>query len=124
MSRPEKRSAPAATPTPTEVARSAPEYGCLIRLVWLVLGSGILFFILISIISHRGTFFSALDGAFGATVVILIAVRYIDITRLNGQTASGEPATLAHWRRYSVMLLSCGAAAWAVAHAIAYLGNK
>ena len=124
MSRPEKRSALTGAPTPTEVARGTPEYGCLIRLIWLVLGSGILFFIWISILSHKGTFFSALDAAFGATVALLIAVRYIDITRLNGQTASGEPATLAHWRRYSVMLLSCGAVAWAVAHAIAYLGNK
>ena len=124
MTKPEKRSTPVPAPTPAEVAPGTSGYGCLVRLIWLVAGSGILIFIWISILSHRGTFLSIFDGAFGATVVLLITVRYIDIAWLNGRTASGEPASLAHWRRYSVMLLSCGAAAWAVAHAIAYLGNK
>ena len=124
MAGPEKRSTPVATPTRTETSPATTGYGCLFRLFWMVFGSGILLFLWFFILSHSGTFFSLFDTAFGATVALLIAVRYVDITRLNGQTASGEPATLAHWRRYTFGLVLFGAAAWAAAHAIAYLANK
>jgi len=111
MSRPEKRSAPIATSTHTEASPGATGYGCLTRLVWLLWGGSILLFIWISILSHRGSSFSIFDGAFWATAALLVSVRYVDITRMNGQTASGEPATLAHWRRYVAMLVSCSTGA-------------
>ena len=47
-----------------------------------------------------------------------IAARRVDITRWAGKTASGEPATLAHWRRYAVTVVFVTAIASVVAHAI------
>ncbi len=35
----------------------------------------------------------------------LILARYVDIRYLKGETTDNKPATLKHWRRYSVIVL-------------------
>jgi hypothetical protein len=50
--------------------------------------------------------------------VLTIAARRVDITRWQGTTASGEPATLAHWRRYAATVVLVAAAACVVAHMV------
>ncbi len=52
----------------------------------------------------------------------LIAVRYVDITRFKGETADGEPATLAHWRRYAIIVMLTSAVAWGFARVAASQG--
>jgi len=42
---------------------------------------------------------------FWLVALALILARYIDIRYLKGETADNKPATLKHWRRYSVILL-------------------
>jgi hypothetical protein len=51
----------------------------------------------------------------------MIIVRLLDIKFLNGQTATGEPASVKHWRRYAIMLVLISAVIWAAAHATAHL---
>lgn len=35
----------------------------------------------------------------------LVLVRFVDIRYLKGETMDGDPATLKHWRRYTLRLL-------------------
>jgi hypothetical protein len=104
-------------PIPTEDNAS----GCLIRLVWMLLGNIIWAVSAISIAMHSSSL-SVADAIFWATVAGLIGVRHIDIARFGGQTASGQPATLSHWRRYAIMLVVLSFAVWIVVHAIAWKG--
>lgn len=88
----------------------------LVRLFWMMLGPCVLFF-LAFFIARRPTL-PALDIAFWAIVVALIVVRHIDITRLNGLTAEGEPATLHHWRRFVFVLILVSGTLWLLAHTL------
>lgn len=61
----------------------------------------------------------AFDAVVAVTTALMIAARRVDIVQHHGRTAGDEPATLADWRRYTVLLLVVTAAAWSVAHVIA-----
>ena len=93
--------------------------GCLVRLGWMLFGSAILLFSAIGIIQHEG-FLSVADGAFWAALAACIVLRYIDIKYFKGHAASGQPATMVHWRRYALTLLILGAAVWGAAHGISW----
>jgi len=94
--------------------------GCLVRLGWMVYGVATLYISAIFIAKHRGSL-SLADGVFWSAIVVCIGLRYVDIKHFHGQTAAGEPATMAHWRRYVLLLSSLALGLWAVAHAIGYL---
>lgn len=84
----------------------------LIRLYWLFLGNAILAFLLVFIVEKHPKLPSLFDVAYLATLASLILVRYVDIRFLNGQTGEGKPATVAHWRRYAMLVAPVGLAAW------------
>jgi hypothetical protein len=63
------------------------------------------------------------DVAFWTVVASLVLVRYLDIARLGGTTASGEPASFGNWRQYSWRLLLLALAVWIVAHALGRLDS-
>ena len=94
--------------------------GCLVRLFWFFGGNAILIVSAGYISQHRGSFLSVWDAVFWGTAILLMAVRYLDITRLHGQTAAGGPATIGHWRRYAILLLGAASLAWLATHAWAY----
>jgi hypothetical protein len=74
----------------------------------------------LAMIAMNGTSFpSSLDAVVWITVATSLVARRLDITRLNGQTAGGEPATLAHWRTYAAAVIIVTALASLLAHAIA-----
>jgi hypothetical protein len=85
----------------------------------MVAGNAVLFFTAVFIVQQKGSV--VLDVLFWAVVAGLVLVRYVDIRFLKGSTAENEPATLRHWRRYSIGLVSVWAAVWIVAHAAAGL---
>lgn len=103
-----------------EPASAPPEYqdplGCLPRIFWMMLGNVGLLFAALKI--YMSTGWSVADVAFWLIVCLLIGARYIDIVRFKGQTMNGEPATMAHLRRYVLLVLVAGAALWAVARAL------
>jgi hypothetical protein len=88
----------------------------------MVLGNGALFF-MAAHIAMTGSALSAVDLAFWGTVALLVALRYLDIRGLGGLTATHEPATMSHWRRYAILLLVVSFLAWAIAHGIAHLAK-
>lgn len=55
---------------------------------------------------------SAADVAFWTSVLSIVLARFYDVTRLNGRTAEGSPATLADWRRHAGWLLLVAAIVW------------
>ncbi len=92
--------------------------GCLAlvaRMFWMAFGNAALVLLAVMILQRNA--FSRLDLAFWALAAALIVIRYLDITRLNGLTANGEPASLAHWRRYAALVLVVSTAIWLLAHA-------
>ncbi len=93
--------------------------GCLVRLLWMLLGNIVLAASAMSI-SHRTTFFSGADLVFWVTVVTIIWLRYIDIARFHGQTVTGAPANMSQWRRYCVLMAAVAFAIWIIAHACAW----
>lgn len=101
---------------PLSALHSPPEKtGCLsaiLRATWMAFGNLALFFC--AIFAARRTAPSTLDYLYVAIVVALISIRYLDIARFHGQTTDGDPATMAHWRRYVLGLIPISAGLWAL----------
>lgn len=94
-------------------------FGLVARMIWLLAGNAALLMLAILIFQKRG--FSALDAVFWAIVAGLVLLRYMDITRLKGLTSNSEPATVKHWRIYTIKLLLASTALWGLAHGTPYL---
>ena len=90
--------------------------GCLVRLVWMVFGNIALVIAVVSILRKQELAFSIADVALWAIVGVMVAARWLDVTRLNGLTAAGRRATLADWRRYAMLLTGGALALWALGH--------
>ena len=91
--------------------------GCLIRLFWM--GGGNLALVLIALWIYRSAGWSLRDLLFGVIVLLLVVARYVDIVRFHGQTADAEgPATMTHWKRYSLTLVAIAVTLWAVARVL------
>jgi hypothetical protein len=99
------------TPAPAQA-------GFLLRLFWMLLGHAIVFMSLGTIIVEELAFPSILDGVIWITVALMIVARRVDITRWNGTTSTGEPATLVHWRSYTVTVICIAAAGSALVHVL------
>ena len=100
-----------------------PPAGCFLRFFWMMIGNVILLFSAYGIIQHRSSVLGIADAFYWAIVGSLLAARYVDIRYLYGTTADGDPATMAHWRRYATVLGVVSTGLWLGAHAIAYYGT-
>lgn len=109
---------PVETPAPTSITAIA------LRILWMIVGNAALVISGFWILQVRDAFFSVADATYGAAIPLLIVARYLDIARFGGSTAYGEPATMAHWRRYAAAVLGGAVAAWLLLHGIAYLQMK
>jgi hypothetical protein len=95
--------------------------GIIVRLFWFFFGNAILFISITLIFRHRGGLFHTADVVFWITVVALVLARYLDIRFYGGLTATGLPASMAHWIKYVTLLLICSTALWVISHALNYL---
>jgi hypothetical protein len=86
-----------------------------LRFFWLVGGYGILFMLGLGIFTDH--FFSIMISTilYWMTFVAIITGRFIDVRFLNGKTDQGEPATLLHWRNYSLKVFAVAALLWLIA---------
>jgi hypothetical protein len=101
--------------------KQASGWGCLVRLTWTLLGlTGLIFSIYGVWISRHGGI-TWHDYLFWMVIVIMIGARYLDIALMGGQTVTGKPATRAHWRRFTLILLVGGLALWLGVHALTRL---
>jgi len=90
--------------------------GVLARIFWM--GAGNFALALVAMLIAQSTALSGLDLLFWMIVGALLAVRYVDITRLGGTTAEGAPASTRDWYRYAVYLLLAAGVLWALAHTL------
>lgn len=93
--------------------------GCLLRLFWMLVGNFMLVLTAVHIARREGGFFSLADIVFWGIVPLLIAARYFDIRHGAGETATGEPATMKHWVRYTWLLPAVSLVVWTIAHLLA-----
>jgi hypothetical protein len=91
------------------------------RLFWMFFGNAVLFISTVFIVEHKGGMFHTADVFFWITIITLIFVRYLDIKFCGGLTATGNPASIAHWSKYAILLLIFSTSVWAIAHAVNYL---
>ena len=96
--------------------------GCLVRITWMGGGLAVIFLSAVRIAEKRPLFGVSADIALWLAALAAIAVRFVDVRFLAGQTAAGQPATLAHWRRYALVLVATAAAVWAAARLLARTG--
>ena len=114
MSKPKSQNPPLSTP---DAPQTSPA-GCLVRLGWMLLGN-IALLLSAAAISQNKAAFSLADALFWAIAIGVVALRYVDIRVLHGQTAMGTPATIAHWRRYAVFMAAASLGIWLLAHGVA-----
>jgi len=92
----------------------------VLRITWMMIGNLGLF--ICAVLIAQGVAPVVTDLLLFLVAGGLITVRYVDITRCEGQTSEGEPATLAHWRRYAGGMLLTSGAMWAAARFVALRG--
>lgn len=78
-------------------------------------GNGLLAYMVFYVIHHPSRSVMIPGLMYAGTLIAMIVVRYVDIRFLNGETAEGKPATLAHWRQYSVILIAVALIVWIAA---------
>lgn len=99
--------------------------GCLVRIVWLLLGNLFLVLLLVHIGGRPTKALSGADALYGGLVAVIILLRYLDIAKLHGMTATGDkPATMIDWRRHALLLIIIAGIFWGLAHGWAYLMHR
>jgi hypothetical protein len=104
---------------PTQSSKQETELGCLTRLSWMLFGNVGILISAVFIAKHKGSFLSYADLAYWLVIAFLIGMRYIDITRMHGLTATGEPATINNWRKYVLYMVIFSCVLWGIVHAVA-----
>jgi hypothetical protein len=102
-------------------AKSESNGGCLsvlVRLTWIFGGS---ILVLCAIFVAQGKAPVLADIIFFSLALGLVLIRFIDIRYLKGETADNQPATLKHWRRYSIKLLLAAGFLYSLAKIVAHL---
>jgi len=107
-----------------DVVPGSSPIGCLVRLFWMAIGGLVCVLSLVTIGRRPGLAFGSADVLCLLAVIAMIFFRYVDIRRYGGTTATGEPATMAHWRRYSLRVVVTVAGAWCLAHGFAWLAGQ
>jgi hypothetical protein len=90
------------------------------RLFWMILGNGLLIGLSLYIAFNAGKSVLIPSCLYLLNLVCMILVRFIDVRFLNGLTADGEPATMRHWTRYSIILSGIAAGLWGVAFLLSH----
>jgi hypothetical protein len=93
--------------------------GCLVRVLWMAVGNLVLILAAVNIVQNGTGFTLTLsDAVFAVTALCLPVVRYVDIRCFQGRTADSQPATMAHWFRYTATILGSSLVLWLIAHSI------
>jgi hypothetical protein len=91
-------------------------WALLLRPFWMFLGNFVLLISAANIFAGESKTSYVSDLIFWTGVISLVIVRFIDIKFLDGQTATGQPASIKHWLRYAIVLVIISAVIWAAAH--------
>lgn len=95
-------------------------WAAFVRLLWMIIGSFTLAVCAVYTLMHPTPLLFWNDVLYGVTVPLMIIARYVDIKYFEGATAEGQPATMAHWRRYAVGLSIGSVILWLAVLGIAF----
>jgi len=90
----------------------------LCRLMWMFIGPLSLGIIIYQTIARRDGWFVFRDVVFAAALALMIGARWLEVRSGAGETATGEPATMEHFRRYAAVLLPVTVVLWVAAKII------
>jgi len=79
--------------------------GCLVRLLWTVIGHAALLITAMFIVEKHVRSFSIYDCIYLLSIALIILSRFIDIRYLKGETVYGTPASAAHLRRHILVMV-------------------
>ncbi len=99
---------------PNRTAGAAPLTGLALRVFWMFLGPATLFVVAMLIAQGRGSWM--VDLGYCSAVMLVLAARYLDVSRFDGTTDTGEPVTIEHFRRYAMKLILAAAVVWVLVH--------
>ena len=103
-------------PTNQPIDKQSGILAIFVRPFWMFLGLFALLICAANIFMGESKSTRTSDIIFWCLVAAMIIVRFLDIKFLDGQTATGEPASIKHWRRYAIVLVVISAAIWTGAH--------
>lgn len=92
----------------------------LARVCWMMIGPMVLALLAFHIVSAGSGWFTPADFAFLAVLGGTVLARWVEHRGGHAQTATGEPATADHLRRYVLGAMLLGLGAWSLAN---LLGN-
>lgn len=104
--------------TPTTTSFSA----ALGRLTWMLLGPFFLVLTIFAIVRGEKSWWTGADLTFFVVLAAMLLGRCLEFRGGHPETASGEPATPAHLRRYLVVAGAGGLLAWVAANLLWYWG--
>ena len=87
----------------------------LCRLVWMFGGPLVLGVVAYQTVTQKDGWLVARDVVFAIALALTIGARWLEVRSGAGETATGEPATMAHFRRYAMILLPVAAVLWVAA---------
>jgi hypothetical protein len=87
----------------------------MVRVGWLVATPAVVAVTAAVLVRDDGGSVVGLSIAYWGSVLAMLVLRYVDIVKLGGTTADGEPASRAHLRRYAVGVVSVTAAVYVLA---------
>lgn len=106
-----------AEPAASPAAAQSPGWASVgLRVFWMLWGNLVLLLCAAKVAVGGSTVPQVL---LALTAVALVVARYVDITRFAGTTVDGEPATLAHWKRYAAGVVAISLALWTLARMVA-----
>ena len=91
--------------------------GCFVRVLWLASNLALLVFGVLILRDGKGPL-SMQSIAYWVAAAGAIGLRYLEVTRLDGTTLDGKPASRKHWVRYTTRLLPIAVLGWLAALAL------
>lgn len=92
--------------------------GALARIGWMVVGTFLILSLGMAIASQPRWSFGIRDVFFWSATLATGVLRFVDVTKLNGQTAQGDRATIGDLRRYLAVLAAFSSLLWIGAQSV------
>ena len=104
----------------SDPAQASGGFGALARVGWMVVGSITMLSFAMSIARQPAWSLTVRDAAFWGVTLATGIVRYIDVTKLDGQTAKGDRATTKDLRQYLISLAALACLMWVGAQSVGF----
>lgn len=97
---------------PPQKSSYTPIGSLVMRVYWLVIGHLLIFSFGVAILMNHLQNNLLINCCFWVSVVLCPIARWVDIKRYKGQTSEGEPATMQHWKKYTLFVVGYAVPLW------------